>query len=399
MIANGNYVADYKHNWHHRLTMEKYYKRALNLPNLLNKKSFFLLGPRATGKTSLIGRQLPGVKTFDLLDSDTFGRLARRPKLLGEELQTDEKLVVIDEIQKLPSLLDEVHRLIEAKRIKFLLTGSSARKLKRSGANLLGGRAWEANLYPLTFAEITDFDLSRYLNRGGIPHIYLSEDFSEELKSYTDLYLREEVMAESLTRKIDMFARFLDVMALQNGEELHYQGLASDSGVPARTLQNYVQLLEDTLIGFQVPAFQLTKKRKAISRSKFFFFDVGVANRLAKRGEILPKSESFGRCFEHFLLLEIRAFLGYARKDEVLQYWRTGNFEVDCVIGSELAIEFKSTDLVTERHLRGLKALREEGIVKNFAVVSTDPVARVVDGIHVYPWQEFLHLLGAGKLV
>jgi predicted AAA+ superfamily ATPase len=381
------------------LTM-KYLARTLNLTSLLKKKSFFLLGPRSTGKTSLVRSQLPGVKVHDLLDPDVFGRLARRPKLLGEELGDDDRCVVIDEIQKLPSLLDEVHRLIETRKLRFLLAGSSARKLKRGGANLLGGRAWDASLYPLTFAEIPGFDLLRYLNRGGIPHVYLSEDFEEELRAYANLYLREEVQAESLTRKIDHFARFLDVMALQNGEELHYQGLASDAGVPARTLQNYVQLLEDTLIGFQVPAFQASRKRKAITRSKFYFFDIGVVNALARRGLIQPKSELFGKAFEHLLVLELRAYLGYRRRPEPLQYWRTGSgFEVDCVIGNRLALEFKATDLVTERHLRGLKALREEGLVKDYAVVSTDPVARTVDGIRVYPWKDFLSALWADRLL
>jgi uncharacterized protein len=384
--------------------MEDLYRRTLQLPKLLEKKSFFLFGPRATGKTSLIHNQLKGAKVYDLLDADVFARLASRPKLLGEELPASssktENLIVIDEIQKLPSLLDEVHRLIESRRIKFLLTGSSARKLKHGGANLLGGRAWEASLFPLTSNEISDFDLLRYLNQGGIPHIYLSAEPSEELRSYANLYLREEIAAESLIRKIDQFARFLDVMALQNGEELHYQGLASDSGVPARTLQNYVQMLEDTLVGFQVPSFQSTKKRKAISRSKFFFFDVGIVNCLARRGEIQPKSELFGKCFEHFLFMEIRAYLSYRRKQDALQYWRTGSgFEVDCVIGNTLALEFKATEMVTERHLRGLKALREERLVRDFAMVSTDPVRREVDGVTIYPWQDFLTELWADKLI
>lgn len=388
--------------------MEHIYRRVLQLPELVKKKSFFLFGPRGTGKTSLVNSQFGGAchpksfaapRIYDLLDADVFARLARRPKLLGEEL-SHSKFIVIDEIQKLPSLLDEVHRLIESKQIKFLLTGSSARKLKRGGANLLGGRAWEASLFPLTSNEITDFDLVRYLNHGGVPRIYLSEDPVEELKSYTNLYLREEIAAESLVRKIDQFARFLDVMALQNGEELHYQGLASDSGVPVRTLQSYVQMLEDTLVGFQVPAFQATRKRKAISRSKFYFFDIGVVNCLARRGEIQPKSELFGKAFEHFLFMEIRAYLSYRRRADSLQYWRSGaGFEVDCVIGNRLALEFKSAEMVTERHLRGLKALREEGLIRDFAVVSSDPVRRKLEGVTIYPWQEFLAELWADQVV
>lgn len=379
--------------------MTNTYKRALSLPSLMRASNHFLFGPRSTGKSFLIRKQLPDVKVYDLLDSEIFSRLARRPKLLGEELSKTDKVVVIDEVQKLPVLLDEVHRLIETKGIRFLLTGSSARKLRRGGSNLLGGRARQAHLYPLCFPEIPQFDLITYLNRGGIPRILPNNDYEAELRGYADLYLREEITAEALVRNISQFARFLDVMALQNGEELNYEGIASDCGVPARTLQNYVQILEETLIGFLVHSFRATKKRKAITRSKFFLFDVGVTNVMAQRGEIKPHSELFGKCFEHFLFLELRAYLGYRQLPQALQYWRsTTGFEVDCVIGDRLAIEFKSTDMVTERHLRGLKALREEGLVKDFAIVSSDPQKRVLDGITVYPWREFLTALWADKL-
>jgi predicted AAA+ superfamily ATPase len=207
-------------------------------------------------------------------------------------------------------------------------------------------------------------------------------------------------MAEALVRNISQFARFLDIMAIQNGEELNYESIASDCGVPARTLQNYVQILEETLIGFPVHSFRATKKRKAITRSKFFIFDVGVTNVIAQRGQIKPSSELFGKCFEHFLFLELRSYLGYRRSPAALQYWRsTTGFEVDCVVGDRLALEFKSSVAVTERHLRGLKALREEGLVRDFAVVSHDPERRVVDGITIYPWRQFLEGLWEDKIL
>lgn len=381
------------------MLMEHQYRRALSLPGLLKSSNHFLFGPRSTGKSYLVRQQLPEARIYDLLDSDTYSRLARRPRSLGEELSPSDRLVVIDEIQKLPNLLDEVHRLIETRATRFLLTGSSARKLRRGGANLLGGRARQALLHPLCFPEIPDFDLLSYLNRGGIPRILPRTDYQEELRGYASLYLREEIAAEALVRRIGPFARFLDVMALQNGEELNYEGLASDCGVPARTLQNYVQLLEDTLIGFPVHSFQATRKRKAIARSKFFLFDVGVANIMAQRGEIRPRSELFGKCFEHFLFLELRAYLSYRRLPFALQYWRSvTGFEVDCVVGDRLALEFKSADAVSDRHLRGLKALREEGLIKDYAVVSMDPVPRRVDGIAIYPWREFLGSLWGGRL-
>ena len=200
-------------------------------------------------------------------------------------------------------------------------------------------------------------------------------------------------------RRIDQFARFLDVMASSNGEELSYQGLTSDAGVPVRTLQNYVQLLEDTLLGFLVPAFGSTKKRKAIMRPKFFLFDVGVVGSLTERGEIRSKSELFGRAFEHFLFLELRAYLAYRRRSERLQYWRsTSGFEVDCVVGDRLALEFKASSLVSERDMKGLGALRAEGMVKEFAVVSLDPTFRTVNGTKVFPWKKFLSELWADRL-
>jgi len=331
-----------------------------------------------------------------------FARLARRPKLLSEETGPAEPLIVIDEIQKLPSLLDEVQRLMETRGLRFLLTGSSARKLRRGGVNLLGGRAREAQLHPLASPEIPDFDLLTYLNRGGIPRIFSSTEPHEDLRSYANLYLREEIQAEALVRRVEQFARFMDVIALQNGEELNYQNLSSDCGVPARTLHNYLQILEDTLLGFPMHAFRATKKRKAISRSKFFLFDVGVTNALAQRAEIRPRSELFGKCFEHFLILEIRAYLSYRRLTHrrAMSYWRsTSGYEVDCVLGDRIALEFKSSDCVSERHLRGLKALREEGLVRDYAVVSMDPEPRRVDGITIHPWRSFLSALWADQLL
>jgi len=379
------------------------YQRLLNMNSLLQKKSFFLFGPRSTGKTTLIHQQFPNAIFYDLLDADIYTELLRRPKLIEEKLVLTSEttpIIIIDEIQKLPKLLDEVHRLIEKYKISFLLTGSSARKLKRGAANLLGGRAWEAHLYGLTSKEIINFDLIKYLNRGGLPHIFLSEDYYEELNNYINLYIREEVVAEALVRKLDYFIRFLDIIGLQNGEELHFQSISSDAGVPVKTIQNYIQILEDTLIGFQLPAYLQTKKRKAITRSKFYFFDIGIVNTLSKRTEILSGSELFGKVFEHFLVLEIRAYLNYRRKNITISYWRsTSQFEVDCIIGNNLACEFKSTTLVTEKHLKGLKALREEQNIQKFCIVSQDSEMRIIDGIQVYPWKNFLNLLWLDQLI
>ena len=360
-----------------------------------------MLGSRATGKSTLLAQQLPKAKVYDLLDSETFARLARRPKLLEEENADPGRVVAIDEIQKLPTILDEVHRLIAGKGMRFVLTGSSARKLRRGAANLLAGRAWETRLFPLTWAEIPNFDLVKYLNCGGLPQVYNSDEPVEELRSYADLYLREEVQAEALTRNISAFARFLDVIGLANGEEINYQSLASDCGVSPGTLQNYIQILDDTLIGFSLPGYTRTRKRKAIARAKHYRFDVGIAGAIARRGSIEQQSELFGKAFEHFLLQEIRAYLSYARLDLPMCYWRSlAQHEVDLVLGDELAIEIKSTNLVQDKHLRGLRALKQESVPKRHIVISLDPTRRrTADGIEIWPWAALLAELWGGNFL
>ena len=377
------------------------YHRRLNLVKLLNLKSFFLFGPRQTGKTTLLSASFPEARVYDLLDSDDYEKLLRRPKILEEECPDPRQLIVIDEIQKIPRLLDEVQRLITKKNMRFLLTGSSSRKIKRGGANLLAGRAWEAQLFPLTWSEIDDFDLIKYLNRGGLPQVYLSARPDEELKSYVSTYLREEIQSEALTRNIQAFAHFLDAISLSNGYEINYEQLASDCQVSPSTLKNYLQILEDTLLGFRLPAFTKTKKRKPIARSKHFLFDIGVTNKLCHRGEIKAKSDLFGRCFEHFIILEVRAFLSYTRSDLEMTYWRTtSQFEVDLIIGQQLAIELKATEMVHDRHLKGLRALKEEQLVKRYIVVSLDRTPRLTDdGIQIVPWQMFLNELWSGSLL
>ncbi len=376
------------------------YVRALDIAKLLKHKSFFLFGARSTGKTTLIRETLANEKFYDLLDNEVYARLLKRPKLLEEEL-VEGRVVVIDEIQKLPSLLDEVHRLIHLYDQRFLLTGSSARKLRHGSANLLAGRAWVAELFPLTWSEIDDFDLLTYLNRGGLPQIYGSDFSEEELRSYVGSYLREEIQAEAVTRSVTAFAEFLDIMALNSGAEVNFEKIAADTQVSPSTVRNYIQILEDTLLGFIIKGFTKSQKRKATSRAKFYLFDLGVTNQLARRGKIEPKSELFGRAFEHFLILELRAFISYRRKDLSLYYWRsTSGFEVDLVTENGFAIEIKSTELVNDKHLKGLRAFKEEKLAKRYLVVSCDPARRVTsDGIELWPWSDFLGELWGGGLV
>jgi uncharacterized protein len=375
------------------------YKRILDLQKLLEKKSFFLFGPRGTGKTTLIRHTLADATVIDFLEIQTFRGYLKNPSILSE--QKLKPIVVIDEVQKLPEVLDEVHRLIEVEKLTFLLTGSSARKLKRGGANLLAGRAWWAELFPLTSSEIPDFDLLTYLNRGGLPSVYPSDDYVEELRAYTALYLKEEIQNESLTRRLTQFSEFLDLIALSNGQEISYQSFAGDCGVSANSIKNYIQVLEDTLIAFQLKAFTKTLKRKATSRAKLYLFDIGVTNSLANRGEIMEGSELFGKAFEHFILLEVRAFLSYARKNARMCYWRsTSQFEVDLILDSRWAIEIKGAASIQDKHLKGIRALKEEGVIQNFAIVSCDRYERnTQDNIAVFPWKIFLEKLWKGQII
>lgn len=374
------------------------YHRVLNLEDVMKKKSHFLFGPRATGKSWLIRHQLKKAQVFDLLNTSTFDRLLRRPHALAEEISS--KLVVIDEIQKLPRLLDEVQRLIEERKIHFLLTGSSARKLRHGGANLLAGRARSLQMFPLTSREIPEFDLLTYCNRGGLPMVYPANEAWRDLREYVQLYLREEIINEAIVRKIDHYARFIDVMGLRSGDELNYEQIASDSAVPARTVANFVEILKDTLLAFELEPFRKTKIHKAVSKSKIYIFDVGVANYMSGRKDILLRSEAFGKAFEHFIIQEIRAYLGYRQVDLPQTFWRTvgGQFEVDCVIGEQVAVEIKASNKYNERMLAGLKALKAEKKTQRHILVSCDPVPRVVEGIEVMPFDQFLDELWGGEI-
>jgi predicted AAA+ superfamily ATPase len=238
-----------------------------------------------------------------------------------------------------------------------------------------------------------------YLNSGGLPSVYGDEEAHVDLRSYVDLYLREEIQAEALTRNVGGFGNLLDALALSNGQEINTQSLASDVGLQARTVSNYIEILEDTLLGFRLAAFRESKKRKPTSHSRFYLFDIGVTNSLCGRGKVTPKTENFGNCLAHFIVLECRALLSYHRKLQEMTYWRTSSgFEVDIVIGLDVAIEVKGTELVTDRHLKGLRAFKEEKLVKRFVCVSLDLNKRMTsDGIEIIPVLEFLDLLWKGE--
>ncbi len=381
------------------------YKRALHL-SLMKEESCFLWGARQTGKSTFLKERYHTPLYYDLLKSDQYRRRLHEPSLLREELtalnvtgQTQKSPVIIDEVQKIPDLLDEVHWLIENRGIRFILCGSSARKLKAGHANLLGGRAVRYELFPLTYHEIPQFNLIRALNRGLLPRMYDSKHYTRLLQSYVSDYLKEEIAAEALTRNIPGFSRFLDVAAISNGEIINYQNIASECGVSAPTAKEYFQILEDTLIGSTLPAFRRKAKRRVILSPKFLFFDVGLAGYLCKRGNIEPGSSSFGRAFEHFIFMELKAHSVYSETFYPLSYWRTASgFEVDFIAcDGEIAIEVKSSNQVNYRHLKGIRAFREEYSPRRSIVVSLDREPRITeDGIEILPWKYFLEMLQEG---
>jgi len=375
-------------------------RRVLDLRSLLAKKSFFLFGPRATGKSTLIRQQLAdGAFVVDLLDSRNYLRLSASPGDVEAMIEASGKtLVVIDEVQRVPELLNEVHRLIEAKQLRFLLTGSSARKLRRGQANLLAGRVWEARLFPLVYREIPDFDLDRHLLYGGLPMVWLGDEPAEELDAYAHTYLTEEIMAEGLVRKLPPFSRFLRAMALSNGEMLNFTKLASDCQVPPSTAAEYVALLEDTLVGHLLPAWTESKKRKAIRTAKFYFFDCGVTHLLAGTRTLDRNSDLYGKSFEQFVGGEVRAWLSYNRIRQPLCYWRSAHGdEVDFLIGEEVAVEVKASARVSWRDFKGLDRLAEEGVFKHYLLVSQDPTEMREGARHALPWQRFLEGLWERK--
>jgi predicted AAA+ superfamily ATPase len=376
-------------------------KRRLILSTLLEKKSFFLFGPRSTGKSTMIREQLgERCHLIDLLDGQTFLRLSNDPSLLEEVTAQpirDGKVIAIDEIQKAPALLDQVHRMIERNHAKFLLTGSSARKLRAGAANLLAGRAWEAQLLPLTFDEIKDLDLDRYLRFGGLPHVWLSDDPVEELSAYVHTYLREEIQAEGLIRKIPQFTRFLKVAALTNAKLLNFSEIASDTGIPASTIREYYSILADTLVGFLVEPWQGSKKRKAVQTAKFYLFDTGVTHTLADTKVLDRNSNLWGDSFEHFVGMELRAYISYLRIKTNLKFWRSvSGHEVDFIVDETLAVEVKATQKVSKGNLKGLKILAEEKKFKHLVCVSTDKLDRESDGIQILHWKTFLTRLWRG---
>jgi predicted AAA+ superfamily ATPase len=367
------------------------------------KQSLFLWGARQTGKSTLLKQLFPDGLWFDLLKSDVYRRYQKDPSQFREVIiaNTTSKVVIVDEIQKLPELLNEIHWLIENYQVRFIMSGSSPRKIIRSNANLLVGRGLRYELYPFIQAEIPEFNLLKALNNGLLPRHYLSQNPKKMIEAYLGNYLRDEIISEAKIRNINAFNLFLEAAAFSNGEIINYTNIASECGVSSVTVRDYFQILEDTLIGRFVPSFQKKPKRRVILAPKFYYFDVGIANYLLKRGSIEIGSEAFGNALEHFIYQELYAHSSYSDLNYSISYWRTtSQIEVDFILGNhEVAVEVKGTNNVQSRHLKGLKSFSEEYKVKKLVIVSNDPMERSIGDITILPWNLFLKKLWAGEII
>lgn len=383
-----------------------YIKRFLDI-SLPEQQSAFLWGPRKTGKSTYLKEIFPKSIIYDFLKTDLFLEFSKQPSLLRGRLLAKngrvlEQPVILDEVQKVPQILDEVHWLIENKGLRFILCGSSARKLKRGKANLLGGRAWRYEMFPLVSTEIKVLDLLRALNRGMIPAHYLQDKYKKSLQAYTRDYLKEEVFDEGLTRNIPAFSRFFDAMGYSHGELTNFSNIARDCGVDSKTVKEYYQILVDTLLGRMVTPFKKRQNRQVISRvSKFYLFDVGVAGAITKRDLEEERGVLFGKAFEHFILMELFAHCSYNELDYAINFWRTkSGLEVDFVLGGgEVAIEVKGARQVEKRALLPLTAFIEEYSPREAIVICNEREERIHERIKIMPWRKFLCDLWNGKII
>lgn len=377
------------------------YKRIFDIEKQLDE-AMFLFGARQVGKSTLLQERFEDAVYYDLLLPNIRKSFKRNPELFKEALSSKPAgtLVIVDEIQKVPELLDLVHWLMVNKGLRFILSGSSARKLKKSGANTLGGRAQPRTLFPLVWPEVSDFQIDKAVQNGMIPRHYLTDDATDRLEAYVDVYIKEEILDEASVQDIDAFERFMEVAAISDGEMLNYSNIATDCGVSAKTVKSYYQILYDTMLGYEIPAYRKVIKRQIVQAPKFYYFDVGLSNYLMGRHNLKRGSDDYGHAFEHFVMQEIIAYKGYCRRKNELSYWHTYNGkEVDAVIGdAEVAIEIKSCEQVKTKHKAGLKAFKEEHPECRLILVSLDPITRVSGDKELIYVTDFLRMLWNGEI-
>lgn len=366
---------------------KKYIKRWLNLAQLVKKKSYIVLGPRQTGKSQLIKKLFPNVKKYNLLLKEDFRKLSFDPTLIRKEITSEDKLIIIDEFQRLPDLLDEIHFLIEEHNVHFLLTGSSARKLKKQNINLLGGRARFINLHPFTFTELKkDFNLERAINFGLIPGIYFSDEPQLDLNAYVSTYIEQEIAREGVVRNLTTFTRFLEVASLCHAEQIDFTSISNDAQIPRTTIHEYFKILEDTLVGYMLPVWRETKKRKPIASPKFYFFDWSIPKTILEINNISKKSPLFGKGFESFIFQELKAYSDYHQKE--LHYWRTyEQDEVDFILDQKIAIEVKSSEVFKMDYLKSLERLKDENLLEKYILIYLGKNLKLKDK----PWVEILN--------
>lgn len=359
--------------------------------------SFFLFGPRGTGKSTLLRSRLPDALYLDLLNPERYRELQSHPEKLAELLAGSPRAttVVIDEIQRVPDLLNVVHALLESPtRKRFIMTGSSARKLRREGINLLGGRASLRALHPFMACELPRFDLDPALKLGLLPLVRDAASPADALAAYATLYLDQEVQAEGFTRNVGAFARFLEAMSFSHGAVLNATAVARECGIERRTVVNYIDILEDLLLGFRLPVFTRRAQRSTIGHPKFYYFDSGVFRSLRPQGPLDSAAEIEGAGLEGLVAQHLRAWIDYSDGDHELSFWRTrGGSEVDFVVyGRDIfcALEVKNARRVDRADLRGLRAFREDYPQAEAALLYRGADRRRIDSIWCIPVEEFL---------
>jgi predicted AAA+ superfamily ATPase len=387
-----------------------YIKRYLTI-DLPKRQSAFIWGARKTGKTTYLKHTFPKALVYDLLKSDLALEFLKAPSIFREELLKHQdtslnQLVIVDEVQKVPALMDEIHWLIENTEFQFILCGSSARQMKRHGVNMLGGRAWKYHFFPLCFPEFDEFDLLRIFNQGGLPSHYLSPNYRKSFRSYIEDYLILEIQAEGIVRNLPAFSRFFDALRFSNGEMLNYSNIARQAGIDAKTIREYFQILVDTLMGYIILPYRKKVSRNIISETpKFYLFDVGLASFIKHQQFTDLKGSEVGKALEHYILTELMAYKYLNEVDFEINYWRTkSKLEVDFILNNgQVALEVKISDVILSSDLKGLRAFHQEHKPKkSIMVCQILRPRRIIDGdftLDILPIENFLQALWAGEIV